>query len=60
VIGEPEAPALAVPPTRLVMPAPAVNASAASANLPRVLLDAVPMVQSFPPQKVPPDPPSGP
>src|ERR1700722_11161890 len=57
VMGEPDAAAApAVPAARLVTPAAAANASAASANLPRILPDVVPMVQSFPPQKEPPDP----
>ena len=55
VMGEPDAAAPAVPPARLVTPTPAVNASAASPNLPLCLPDAFPMVLSFPPQNVPPD-----
>ena len=56
VMGAPDAAAPAVPPARLVTPMPAVKASAASPNLPRMLPDALPMVRSFPPQTEPPDP----
>ncbi len=58
VMGEPDAAAPATaPPARVVMPTPAVNARAASPNLPLCLPDAFLML--FPPQEVPPDAKSG-